>query len=151
MRQIIFSNAAELCLGDIGLFGASLELSLRPWAQQEPPPCPCVSQSHHVRAQVALSDPLGCCGEMGFLKSSYFCRTLVFIPHLLNSSPWKQLFCVLCNTTSPTDSCRNLICKQSAFIPLSAPPFLYQTPHLSISITGHLLRRPTSASQPSLH
>lgn len=71
---------------------------------------------------------------------------LVFIPYLLNSSPWKQIFFfffAFCVTPPhPLCSCRNLICRLALFLPqpphfsIEHPP--YQNPSQSISFEGRL-------------
>lgn len=77
----------------LGFFCASSQLSLSPWtAAGSFPLSLCVPKPPCERAQVALSNTLGCCGEMGFLKTLISAEPVVVIPHLLNSSPWKQLF-----------------------------------------------------------
>lgn len=107
MWQIIFLKAAELCFGDIGFFGASSELFPSHWTAAGAftlslcVPCECTGCS---------VNSLECCGEMGFLKSSYFCRTSGVYPTFAKLQPMKAAFSAFCVTPPhPLHSCRNLI------------------------------------------
>lgn len=67
--------------------------------QQEPSPCPCVSQSPHVKEIRWLCQTLwDAVGKWDSWRALISAEPVVVIPHLLNSSPWKQLLFAFCVT-----------------------------------------------------
>lgn len=103
MWQIIFSNAAEFWVGDLGFFSCLLQAKPQPLGSSRSlhpvPVCPNASMWVQRLLCQAVWDAKG---KWDAWRTHISAEPVVFIPLLLNSSPWKRLFCILHNTASPT-------------------------------------------------